>query len=139
VPRAHGLSIDIVLLAGLAGCVGWLGALAGTGLYALSAFVVRRRTREIGIRMAIGARPRDVVVLVLRRSAGLTVAGAVCGLVIAFFMASAMRAVLVGVSPLDPWTILPMSAMLLVVSVTATAIPAWRAATVDPVTTLRQG
>jgi putative ABC transport system permease protein len=113
--------------------------LAGTGLYALSAFVVRRRTREIGIRMAIGARPRDVVVLVLRRSAGLTVAGAVCGLAIAFFMASAMRAVLVGVSPLDPWTILPMTGMLFVVSATATAIPAWRAATVDPVTTLRQG
>ena len=111
--------------------------LAGTGLYALSAFVVRRRTREIGIRMAIGARPRDVVVLVVRLSASLTIIGAGCGLAIAFVLAIVMRAVLVGVSPVDPWTLLLTITMLLVVSVTATAIPAYRAATVDPVKTLR--
>jgi predicted lysophospholipase L1 biosynthesis ABC-type transport system permease subunit len=112
--------------------------LAGTGLYALSTFMVRRRTREIGIRMAMGARPRDVVILVLRLSGSLTIVGAVCGLAVAVLMASAMRAVLVGVSPLDPWTILPTMAMLLMVSITATAIPAYRAAVIDPVRTLRQ-
>ena len=119
----------------------WLGALAlflaAAGLYAVMAYTVRRRTREIGIRMAIGARAADVMALVLREGLGLAAVGAVAGVVVAAPLALLLRSVFFAISPLDPQTVLASAGALLLVAVCAAALPAYRAVRVDPVAALR--
>jgi predicted permease len=125
----------------VAGSLGSLGAvaltLAATGLYAVMAYVVALRTREIGIRMALGARPGDVLRLVLRQTLRLTVAGLTAGLLVSIPTAYALRGMLEGVSFIDPLSILPAVSLLIVVGLLAAVIPARRAAAVDPVAALR--
>jgi len=112
--------------------------LAALGLYSLLAYTARRREREIGIRLAIGADRRDILWLIVRQALVLVVAGSLCGLVIAVPLAGLMRSTLNGVSPFDPWGLLPAIGVLLFVSLVASAGPAFRAASVDPIQTLRR-
>ena len=111
--------------------------LAAMGVYALVSYAVTQRTREIGVRMALGAARRDVVTMVLRQGARLALVGVVAGLVTAFFLTRLMERVLYDVKPSDPLAHTVAAVMLAIVAVLATYVPARRAATVDPVVALR--
>ena len=111
--------------------------LASVGLYGVMAFTVSRRTREIGIRMALGADRCAVLCLVLRGAAGLVIAGAAIGLPAALVGTRALRAYLFGVTAQDPGTVLSGIVILVVVAAVAALVPARRAAAVQPTTALR--
>jgi putative ABC transport system permease protein len=112
-------------------------ALAATGIYGMLASSVAERTREIGVRAALGASRRDILTLVVRQGMTLTAAGVVIGLAGAAAASRVIVTLLFGVSPLDPLTYLSVVGVLLGVSAIACWLPAWRAARVDPVITLR--
>jgi predicted permease len=111
--------------------------LAAIGLYGVIAYSVSRRTREIGIRMALGARPGAVVGLVMQQ--GLLVAGVglLAGCLLAVAAARAIAGTLYGITASDPWSWLAAALVLLSVSALANLVPAWRAAHVDPSEALR--
>jgi putative ABC transport system permease protein len=111
--------------------------LAAVGIYGLMSSLVGQRTREVGIRMALGARPDQVRGLVLREGMVLSAVGAVVGLVIALVGSGALAAMLFEVKPRDPVTMAGAGLILLVVAVVACYIPARRAARVDPIQALR--
>ena len=128
------------------GAFGLLGLLlASIGLYAVIAFAVARRSREIGIRLAIGARKSQVVWTVVRGVAGLVGVGAILGLSLSVLATLAMRA---SVAPapgvtlfrpsVDPVSLLAIAGLMAVVGVAAAAVPARRAATIDPLVALRR-
>jgi predicted permease len=123
------------LLLGIFGAVGL--TLASIGLYGLMSYSVRRRTREIGIRMALGAKPPAVLRMVLRQGLVLTAIGLVIGLAIALALGRFAASLLYGTSGSDPMTFLVVSAVLLVTSVVAILVPAVRAAHVQPTIALR--
>jgi putative ABC transport system permease protein len=112
-------------------------ALAATGIYGVLAGSVAERTREIGVRSALGATRRDILALVVRQGMALTAAGVVIGLIGAAGASGAIVTLLFGVSRLDPLTYLSVVGMLLGVSGIACWLPAWRAARVDPTIALR--
>lgn len=112
-------------------------ALAAIGLYGVIAYAVARRSREIGIRMALGARPSAVVVLVLRQGLGLAAAGLGVGAVIALGAAIALSRALYGISVVDPMAWGATIVILVTVTALANVVPARRAAVVDPSTALR--
>jgi predicted permease len=112
--------------------------LAAAGLYAVMAYTVRRRTREIGIRMAVGARLVQILALVLRQGLGLAALGVATGAVVAIPLAFLLRSVFFGISPVDPRALLVTAGLLVTAALVASAIPAYRAATVDPVVALRE-
>ena len=107
------------------------------GIYGVISYVVGRRTAEIGIRMALGAKAADVKAMVLRQGGGVVVVGVLIGLVGAFSLTRVMEAVVFGVSPTDPATYIASSIGLLVIALLATYLPARRAAEVNPVEALR--
>jgi putative ABC transport system permease protein len=111
--------------------------LAGIGLYGVLAYDVSQRTREIGVRGALGASHRQIVNLILRQGLGKAAAGLVLGLTGAFYLTQFMRSLLFGVQPVDPAAYLAVSALLLAVAWTASYLPARRAAKVDPMIALR--
>jgi ABC-type antimicrobial peptide transport system permease subunit len=111
--------------------------LAAMGLYGLLAYSVAQRTREFGVRLAMGARPRDVLVLVLRESARLTLLGTAVGLVLAALSTRIVANQIYNISPLDPLTFCGVALVLLVVGLVASCVPACRAAKVDPMVALR--
>jgi ABC-type antimicrobial peptide transport system permease subunit len=111
--------------------------LAAVGLYGVMAQSVLQRSREIGVRMALGAQSRDVLSMVLRQGAILTAGGLIAGTLAALGLAWLMKSLLFGVSPADPLTFAAVAALLLIVAMTATYLPARRATRVDPVTALR--
>jgi predicted lysophospholipase L1 biosynthesis ABC-type transport system permease subunit len=110
---------------------------SGIGLYGVVAFLVGRRTREIGIRLAIGARPGEVVAGFVRTTLTTIAAGLIVGLIAAAAAARFLSTWLFGVHPLDNVTFLTALVALTLVALFATYIPARRAARVDPVTALR--
>jgi putative ABC transport system permease protein len=112
-------------------------ALAATGIYGLVSGSVTERTREIGVRAALGATRARIVALVLRQGMLLTATGVVIGLAGAAAASEAIEAMLFGVSRLDPETYIGVVAVLLIVSAAACWVPAWRAARIDPAITLR--
>jgi ABC-type antimicrobial peptide transport system permease subunit len=117
---------------------GGLGVLlAAVGLYGTIAFHVSRRTQEIGIRLALGARAADVRQVVVREAARMASVGIVLGIVIAAVLASLLRTLLVGVSPFDPLTYGVVALALGAVCVAAAFIPALRATNVNPIVALR--
>jgi predicted permease len=112
--------------------------LASIGLYASMAYSVSRRTKEMGARLALGAAPADIVRLVLRQSARLISAGLVIGLVLTFGAAQLFSRLLVGVRPFDPPTFALVAAVLTVIAIIASYVPARRASRLDPLKALRQ-
>jgi putative ABC transport system permease protein len=111
--------------------------LASLGLYGVMAYTVSQRTRELGIRLALGARRQDVRNMVVRQGVMLASAGVAIGLAIAVALARLVTNLLFGVTATDPVTFAVIPVVLLVVAVVATYIPAWRASRVDPVEALR--
>jgi predicted permease len=112
-------------------------ALAAIGIYGVLAYSVAERTREIGIRMALGARAADVARMIVRRAFTLLVPGAVLGVLGALAMTRVLAGLLFGVKPNDPATLVSVTALLGVVALLAAWIPARRAARVDPQIALR--
>jgi putative ABC transport system permease protein len=111
--------------------------LAATGLYGVLAGSVTERTREIGIRLALGATPALILRLVVRQGLSVTVAGVAGGILGAVGASRALISLLFGISWLDPATYVEASALLVGISIIACWLPAWRAAQVDPAITLR--
>jgi ABC-type antimicrobial peptide transport system permease subunit len=107
------------------------------GLYGTLAYSTARRTSEIGIRMALGARPAQVVGLVFRENAWIAVYGSLAGLLVAWFAARALTTLLYSTSARDPWVLLASVAVLASIASTASLVPAIRAARIDPTTALR--
>lgn len=126
------------LVARLSGFFGLLAlALACIGLYGLLAYEVARRTREIGIRSALGAQRRDVLRLVVKQGLLLAVVGAIAGMGVALGVTHYLKSMLYDVSAYDPFTIVVVSALLVLVALAACLIPARRATNVDPIVALR--
>ncbi len=111
--------------------------LACLGIYALLAYAVRRRTHEIGVRLALGAEPRDVVTLFIGQAGRIGMMGLAIGLALALAVARALSGILFAVDALDPWLFLSMSGTLFVVVLVAAYLPARRAAKADPMVVLR--
>jgi putative ABC transport system permease protein len=121
-----------------------LGAFAGLallltaiGIFGVMAQAVAQRTPEIGLRMALGAEPRDVMALVLQRAGAVTAAGLVIGIAGALGLTRAMTSLLYGIRPADPVTLISAAALLGFIALAAGYLPARRAMRVDPLTALR--
>jgi predicted permease len=122
----------------LVGSLGLLGIfLASVGLYGVISYTVNRRTREIGIRMALGAESNDVMSLVLAQSLKLVLVGVVMGLGFAFAASRVMAGVLYGVKPTDPLAFCGGAILVIAISLLASYLPARRATHVDPMEALR--
>ena len=119
----------------------WLGilgvALACIGLYGLMAYRVILRTSEIGVRMALGARRRDVLWMILRQDLAVVFAGVVLGLPLALAAAGLTRSLLFGLTATDPSTLAVATIAMIVVGASAGFMPAWRAARIEPAMVLR--
>jgi ABC-type antimicrobial peptide transport system permease subunit len=111
--------------------------LASLGVYGVMAYSVTQRTREIGIRMALGAPPRNIIKLVMKRGMLLVIVGVIIGLISAFVLTRVVANLLFGISATDITTFLQITLLLFLISLIATLIPAWRATKVDPVNALR--
>ena len=114
-------------------------AIAGVGLFGVLSYSVAQRTREIGVRTALGARPSDIVLLVLRHGLAITAVGLVVGLAAAFWLVQLIGSFLFGVSARDAVTFVAVPVALLAVALLACAVPARRAARIDPQQVLRAG
>ena len=112
-------------------------ALALVGLYGVVSYLASQRAHEIGVRMAVGATARDIVRLVLRDGVSLVLVGLAAGVLIALAGARVLGTLLFGVSVRDPLTFVTVAPILGGVTLLACAIPAWRAARIDPAVTLR--
>jgi putative ABC transport system permease protein len=125
--------------AGLTGAFAVIAlALAAVGIFGVLAFSVSQRTREFGIRMALGAQSADVLRMVMREALKITVAGVAAGLLLAAALTRWLAALLFGVQPHDLVTFVGSAALLAVVALIACAAPALRAARVDPAVALHQ-
>jgi ABC-type antimicrobial peptide transport system permease subunit len=126
------------LAAWIAGSVGTIGIfLAALGLYGLMAFLVAQRTREIAIRMALGASDRDMRSMVLKQAGSLAAIGGVVGLVLAGGIGTLAQSLLVGVPPIDAISFGGTALLFAVVLAIAAWTPARRAASTDPASALR--
>jgi putative ABC transport system permease protein len=111
--------------------------LAALGLYGVLSFVVTRRRHEIGTRMALGASKLDVLKVFLRQGLALTTAGLCVGITGAFVLSRWLTSLLFGVTPTDPFTLVAVSLVLLVVAGIASYVPARRATALDPMAAIR--
>jgi putative ABC transport system permease protein len=126
------------LFAVLAATFALVGAmLAAIGVYGVTAYAVTRRTRELAIRLALGARPRQVLALIMQQAIGWTVVGLILGLAGSVAVSHYLQGVLFGISPLDLKTFAAVSTTFLIVAVVATLIPALRTTRVDPLVAFR--
>jgi ABC-type antimicrobial peptide transport system permease subunit len=112
-------------------------ALAAIGIYGVMAYLVSQGTREIGIRMALGADRSAILSLVVRKGIALSLSGVAIGVAGAFLLARLMRSLLFGVAPTDAITFCAIPLLLLFISLLAACIPARRASQVDPAECLR--
>lgn len=127
------------LIAQLVTAIGLMGLILSViGLYGVVAYSVSRRTREIGVRMAVGARPLDVLRMVLGQGMGLTAIGIALGVGLATFVCGFLKDFAMGTSPTDPMTMAGVVLLLAAVMAVACWIPARRAAAIDPTRALRQ-
>ena len=111
--------------------------LASIGLYGVTSYAVNQRTREIGVRMALGANPTTVLALVLGRGMVLVGVGIVAGLAISLLSAGVLQSLVARISPRDPLTFVSTPAVLLMVALAANYVPARRATRIDPLVALR--
>ncbi len=122
----------------VAGVLGLLSvALAGLGVFSVFAYTVEQRTSEIGIRLALGARPAQVVSTILTSNAAALLGGLAVGIVAAVAAARVIRSLLYGLSPFDPISYVAVAAVLAVIAIAATILPARRATRIDPIVALR--
>jgi putative ABC transport system permease protein len=121
----------------LAGFAGLAVLLAGVGIYGVMAYAISQRTREMGVRIALGAETGNVLRMILGQGLRLAVIGVGLGLAASFGLTRLMSGLLFGVKPTDPETFVLVTAALLIVALAACWIPAWRATRVDPVIALR--
>ena len=128
-PKAYALLIGALALFAV--------AIAGVGLFGVLSYTTSQRTREIGIRTALGATPGDVVRLVVRQALTMAVAGLIVGLVTAYVAAEALSKMLYGVTPHDALSFTTVPIVLSAVAAVACAIPARRAARLEPLRALR--
>jgi predicted permease len=112
--------------------------LAAIGLYGLLSYIVVQRTLEIGVRMALGAQKGQVLGMIVRRGVKLALIGITAGLTTSVMITRLLSGMLYGIRPFDPATFVAMTTLLLLVSVAASSLPAYRAARVDPIRTLRE-
>ncbi len=126
--------VAVKLLAAFAGLALLLAAL---GLYGLLAYTVAQRRREIGVRMALGARPGQVATAILREGMRLVASGLVLGMAGSWVVMRALKGLLYGVTATDAWVLAGAATALLLVGMVASYLPAHRASTIDPVTALR--
>jgi len=136
VARSASRTSFVMVLLGVAAALAL--ALGTVGLYGVISYAVKRRTRELGIRVALGARQADIRNVVLGESAGLAAGGIAAGIVTTLASTRFLRGLLYEVSPGDPLVFTGMVALVLAVSLLAGWVPARRAVRVDPVTALRQ-
>jgi putative ABC transport system permease protein len=113
-------------------------ALAAIGLYGGLMYAVSRRTREMGIRTALGARPAGLIAIVVREGLAITAAGVILGLGAAVLATRVMQGLLYGIDPLDAVSFAAAPVLLALVAITACLVPAWRAVSTSPVDALRQ-
>ena len=111
--------------------------LSAVGLYSVMAYVDSQRTREVGIRMALGANRADVLKMITMQGMRLAVIGVVIGLVLSLGLARALSSLLIGVSGYDVTTFVIVSALLVLVALIACYLPARRATRIDPLVALR--
>jgi len=136
--RIHESLLQDQLMATLSGFFGFLAALlAAIGLYGVISYMVVQRTKEIGIRMAIGAERLDVLKLILNEATLLTATGLVIGAGLALAAAQAAKSLLYGLKPRDPITLLAAIVVLSAVAAFASFLPAYRASKLDPLIALR--
>jgi predicted permease len=126
------------LFAVLAGAFASIAALlAAIGVYGVTAYSVTQRTRELAVRLALGARPAELLLMVIRQGVAWTVVGLFLGVAASIALSRYLQGVLFGITPVDPLTFAVVSAMFLVVAMLATFIPARRIARVDPLVALK--
>jgi putative ABC transport system permease protein len=128
----YGFGVSIIGACGLSALL-----LAAVGLYGVIAFSVGRRTREFGIRMAVGASPGEIRRFVLRRGSLQLAIGLAIGFSIAWLIANGIASLLFNVSPTDPVTFLAAGVLLVIIAQVATLVPALRASRIDPLSALR--
>ena len=128
-PRVYGLMFSIFAASAL--------ILAVIGIYGVMAYSVAQRMHEFGVRIALGAQPRDVLLLVLRAGVRLVVLGLIIGVPAAFAMGRGIGGLLYGVSAADPATFIGVPLLLGAVALLASAVPARRATRVPPIVALR--
>ena len=140
-PFADHLEIELLPTRAAARAAAALGGisllLTAVGLYGLVSWFVERRRREIGVRVAIGARPADIVALVVRQTVVAAVPGLLAGLGLAVLLGIAARRTLHGIGPLDPIAFVTGALPLTAVVAAAACPPRWRASRVDPTVALR--
>jgi predicted permease len=120
------------------GVFGGLAVLvAAIGLYSVIAYLVTQRRHELGVRIALGAQPADIIGLVVRYGVGLALAGVLIGVLLAFNASRFIVPLLFDTSARNPAVFVSVAALLLVVAVVASLVPAWRASRVDPIEALR--
>ena len=111
--------------------------LAAVGIYGVMSYTTVQRTREIGLRVALGAQRRDVLSLIIRKGVNLALLGAAIGLMGCLAASRLVSSLLYGVTPRDPWTLASASLLLVAVAVLTSWLPARRAAGLDPMEALR--
>jgi len=131
VARSRFNTLLLGLFAGLA------TLLSAVGIFGVMNYSVALRTRELGLRLAVGAQPRQVLLLVLKQGLGLTVVGVVLGLAAAFALTRLLSGLLFGVAAVDVTTFASISLLLVIVSLLACYLPARRAMRIDPLSALR--
>src|SRR5712691_10046694 len=130
---------DERLLVSLTSAFGFLAlVLASVGIYGLMAYSVAQRTKEIGIRMALGAIPRQILTLVVREASSLSAAAIALGMSASFLVTRFVKSMLFGIAPSDPATLWGAAVLLMIVAMGASWIPARRAASVQPMEALRR-